>query len=140
MSKFFSSFHREYFEFLENWFQKNWFSKLQGKKSRGSIIFTSLGATWEALNTIRILMEVSSRKFTIMEEMIIQVALMVGINTDKWQRLFASRLLLSSYLYIVVELVCFIFIQVIVFIVVVLKINCFKNKPAYIGKPIIEFD
>lgn len=85
-------------------------------------------------------MEVSSRKFTIMEEMIIQVALMVGINTDKWQRLFSSRLLLSSYLYIVVELVCFIFIQVIVFIVVVLKINCFKNKPTYIGKPIIEFD
>lgn len=36
-------------------------------------------------------MEVSSRKFTIMEEMIIQVALTVDINTDKRQNVYLLR-------------------------------------------------
>lgn len=92
---FFSSFHSQ--EYFDSELLENWFSKLQEKKWKGSIIFTNLGATWEALNTTRILTEVSSRKFTIMEEMTTQAALMVDINTDKWQRLFAARLLLSIY-------------------------------------------
>lgn len=61
-------------------------------------------------------MEVSSRRFTIMEEMIIQVALTVDINTDKRQRLFASRLLFC----IVVELVYFIIRSKLLFLLLLL--------------------